>query len=307
MSRLHGWDGRNGWQAGPDGAGHPDTETLLTALARSREAMVFGPAPPLPRPAGWPGTRPGDALRGLDPSVRRQLVLTDLLLGLRLHVEPGSVSLWHGRMHHQVSAAGLDPAAELPLLEAKAELRAERAAEILAQCRHTPRFWAAILPISPQRTPYTLELMAAAQAFASHVVHRVKAVLNQPRPADLSPRIQPMLPTPASPGHPSGHATEAALLAGLLYVLASRPASGAGGWGATLKPMLDELAARIAENREIAGLHLPSASTAGKLLGDRLLAALLEAKSQPVDAQRPQDGHSWAWLWQQAAVEWGGA
>lgn len=307
MSRLDGWEGRDGWQAAPDEAASPGGGLLLTAQARLREALVYGPAPALPRPAGWPGTRPGDALRGLDPALRQQVVLTDLLLGLRLQVEPACVSLWHGRMHHQVSAAGLDPAAELPLLEAKADLRPERTAEILAQDGHTTRLWAAILPISPRRTPWTLELMAAGTAFAAHVVQRVKAVLNQPRPADLSPRIQPMLPSPGCAGYPSGHATQAALLAGLLYVLVSRPASGSGGWGATLKPMLDELAARIAENREIAGLHLPSASAAGKALGDKLLAALLEAKSQPVDPQRPQDGHSWAWLWQQAAAEWGGA
>jgi len=307
MSRLDGWEGRDGWQVAPDEAASPGDHLEFTAQARLREALVFGPSPPLPRPAGWPGTRPGDALRGLDPAVRQQVVLTDLLLGLRLQVEPASVSLWHGRMQHQVSAAGLDPVSELPLLETKADLRPERAAEILAQRGHAPRPWAAILPISPRRTPYTLELMATGAAFAAHVVHRVKAVLNQPRPADLSPRIQPMLPTPGSAGYPSGHATQGALLAGLLFVLVSRPASGSGGWGATLKPMLDELAARIAENREIAGLHFPSASAGGKALGDKLLAALLEAKSQPVDPQRPQDGHSWAWLWQQAAAEWGGA
>ena len=147
--------------------------------------------------------------------------------------------------------------------------------------------------------------MQVGVAFSAMVVQRVKVVLQVPRPSALSPRIQPSLPTPGHASYPSGHATQAALLAGLLWVLVNRRGAPPA-WGPVHKPMLDALAARIAENREIAGLHFAVDSEAGKALGDKLLAAMLEAKAQAVDPQRPQDGHTLAWLWQRAAAEWGG-
>jgi hypothetical protein len=310
------WDGWDGWDSGPtDGAAAGGLQA--SALARSREALVYGRPTPLARPPGWPGQRPGEALRGLGPAQRHEVVLFDLLSGCKVQARPQAqaqgmgvgvgVTVSHGRMQHNVSAAGVDFAAELDLVEAKADLRPERLPEISAQLQFNPVFWAAILPISPQRTPNTLALMQVGVAYASFVVQRVKAVLNLPRPADLSPRIQPIVATPAFSGFPSGHATQAALLAGLLFLLVTRASPGSASWGPTLKPMLDELAARIAENREIAGVHFPADSAAGKALGDKLLSALLEIKSLPVDAARPQDGHAFAWLWQQAAAEWGAA
>jgi hypothetical protein len=306
MGSTFGWDDG----ASHGGYGNPPLVAsgaglAVAALASTREALVFGPPPALARPAGWPGGRPGDALRGLSPEARQQVVLMDLLMGLHLQIAPMAVTLSHGRMQHQVSAAGIDLSVDLPQVEAKADLRAERAAEAWAQRQLGPQWWASLLPLSAQRTPYTLELMAAGAAFAWWVAQRIKAALNQPRPADLSPRIQPMLPSPGSASLPGGHAAQAALLSGLLLVLVNRPAGAGAPWAQTLKPMLDELASRIAENREVAGLQFASANAAGKALGDKLLAALLEAKAQAVDAQRPQDGHALAWLWQQAAAEWG--
>ena len=62
---------------------------------------------------------------------------------------------------------------------------------------------------------------------------------------------------------------------------------------------------RIAENREVAGLHFPADSAAGKQLGGHLAAALVAAKDAQVDPNHPEHGHCLAWLWQQAAAEWG--
>ncbi len=58
-----------------------------------------------------------------------------------------------------------------------------------------------------------LELMSALVAFASFVVQQAKAILDVPRPSLLTERIQPMLPVPPYSAFPSGHATEAVLVA----------------------------------------------------------------------------------------------
>lgn len=303
---MNMFDEHDNWPGPAQQPGPALAAAELAALMRTREALVYGPDLELQRPVGWPGLRQGDALASLAPEAFQQVVLLDLLCGLRVQVEGQTARISHGRMQHQVSAAGLDLPAELALLEARADLRPERAAEVLAQQRFNPTFWARILPLDAHRTPHTLALVQAGLLFSACVVQRVKAVVHHPRPAELSPRIQPMIPAPGFSSFPGLQATQAALVAGLLWVLVSRRGGG-HAWGATLKNMLDELAARIAENREVAGLHFHADSVAGKALGDKLLAAMLEAKAQNVNAQRPQDGHALAWLWQQAAVEWGTA
>ncbi|MEM1161734.1 MAG: phosphatase PAP2 family protein, partial [Pseudomonadota bacterium] len=87
------------------------------------------------------------------------------------------------------------------------------------------------------------------------------------RPIELSPQIQPIIPTPTHGSLPSGHATEAFTLARLIWklLLASKVKRYAEGayWGT----MLMRTAARIAENRTVAGVHYPVDSEAGAFLG----------------------------------------
>ena len=116
-------------------------------------------------------------------------------------------------------------------------------------------------------------------AFASFVVQRSKALYNLPRPNELSPRIQPMIPTPGYSTYPSGHATEAHLVSVALKALVGTTKSS------DLAAMLNALAERIARNREVAGLHFEKDSEAGKRLGIALFDKHLKGADKNVQTQ----------------------
>ncbi|MBK1661201.1 phosphatase PAP2 family protein [Paracraurococcus ruber] len=84
----------------------------------------------------------------------------------------------------------------------------------------------------------------------------------RPRPSHLLPALLSPLPTPGHPSHPSGHSTQAHLMALCL----SNALQGARK--DVLSPLLKTLAGRIGRNREIAGLHYPSDTKAGAHLAD---------------------------------------
>ena len=84
------------------------------------------------------------------------------------------------------------------------------------------------------------------------------------RPSYLDPTLSTALPVPEHPAYPSGHATQAALIALVLSEL--DPENSAAYFTS---------ADRIAQNREIAGLHYPSDSQAGKLIAQQLFPVLL--------------------------------
>ncbi|MGH1417066.1 MAG: phosphatase PAP2 family protein [Pelagimonas sp.] len=158
-----------------------------------------------------------------------------------------------------------------------ADIRADRAAEILSQVGSPAPFYATIAYMDPARTPYTLELLQAGLRFANFVEMQMKYILAVKRPLEYSPQIQPIIPTPNHGSLPSGHATEAFLTARLLWKIlraaAQKPYEDDGYWG----EMLMRTAARIAVNRTVAGVHFPVDSAAGALLG-LTVADLIEAE-----------------------------
>jgi membrane-associated phospholipid phosphatase len=94
----------------------------------------------------------------------------------------------------------------------------------------------------------------------------------------------PPVPVPGHSSYPSGHATQARLIAlCMTYVLGLvRPALPAGDIAA-ITETLAALARRVARNREIAGLHFPSDSQAGQKLAEAAFAALAEHGGDPLD------------------------
>lgn len=158
-----------------------------------------------------------------------------------------------------------------------ADIRADRAAEILSQVSSPVPFYATIAFMDPARTPYTLELLQAGLRFANYVEMQMKYLLAVKRPIEYSPQVQPMIPTPDHGSLPSGHATEAFLTARLLWKLlrasGQDPYLDGGYWG----EMLMRTASRIAVNRTVAGVHFPVDSAAGALLG-LTLADLISAE-----------------------------
>ncbi|MGH8759027.1 MAG: phosphatase PAP2 family protein [Burkholderiales bacterium] len=156
---------------------------------------------------------------------------------------------------------------QLELVSLYSDLREDRHSEILAQIPGGLPFWASIIGLQAHRHKYTLELLDLAMSLASHVEMRFKHAFACPRPVELSPQIQPMIPTPGHASWPSGHATEAYLTATLLQALLPH--------GSKYKEQLERLAARIAVNRTVAGLHYPVDSAVGRLLGTALAEFLV--------------------------------
>jgi len=176
-----------------------------------------------------------------------------------------------------------DLAAQLPFVRSYGDLRDERMPEILVQLSDITSFFSAVDQLDSSRTPHTLMLLHAASGFAGSVTQRIKLAFDAPRPVAFSPRVQPIIATPSHGSLPSGHATEAYLLAGLLTLLA-------GGSAAQSAASMDHrfrVAARIAVNRTVAGVHYPVDSAAGAVLGIALAEHLSAVAGQG-------DGASWA-------------
>jgi membrane-associated phospholipid phosphatase len=154
--------------------------------------------------------------------------------------------------------------AQNTLVATYAGLRDDRGAEILAQTTPPIDFWGAVIGLQPHRHPWTLALLDLSFGLAVAIHMRFKHAFVCPRPSELSPQIQPMIPVPGHAAWPSGHATEAYLVATILQALMD---AALPGNGSKYEQQLQRLAARIAVNRTVAGLHFPVDSAAGRLLG----------------------------------------
>jgi hypothetical protein len=151
---------------------------------------------------------------------------------------------------------------QLDFVNGYADLREDRAAEILVQMTPPVAFWCSLLPLHPTRNRWTMELLDVAMRFANSVEMRFKHALAFRRPNEYSAQVQPMIQTPRHSAFPSGHATEAHMAALVLRRLIS-PVYGTQSWG----DQLMRQAHRIAVNRTVAGVHFPVDSAAGQALG----------------------------------------
>jgi hypothetical protein len=197
---------------------------------------------------------------------------------------------------------------QLKLMVGWADLRAERCGEIVAQMSPAIAYWSSVANLHPQRNRNTLELLSAALRLANHVEMRFKHALACRRPSEYSPQIQPMLATPGHGTLPSGHATEAHIVAQVLWaLLKAADSSRDDAWFEQLMRQ----ASRIAVNRTVAGLHFPVDSAAGQLLGLTLGEYLVHRAIQPAQgaatydawhfvgtAYGEQDDFEWRWLYQ---------
>ncbi|MDP3923576.1 MAG: phosphatase PAP2 family protein, partial [Hydrogenophaga sp.] len=231
---------------------------------------------------------------------------------------------------------------QMTLVAAYADLRGDRGAEILAQMGPPIDFWAGVVGLQPHRHKKTLQVLDLCFGLAVHVEMRFKHMFAVVRPMQLSPQIQPMIADPGHAAWPSGHATEAFIVAHVLSSLlkAARPGKQQRPGNEATEVQLQRLAARIAVNRTVAGVHYPVDSAVGRMLGT-VLGQFLVARSQggtlrehafdglkfqgtdgePLDfqPQQPLDsgagsvhgkphrieaGSLLSWLWQEAIKEW---
>jgi hypothetical protein len=171
-------------------------------------------------------------------------------------------------LHHSAECVTLD--------QLRQQERASHAKDILAQAQ-TER--AAIWPV--QRVLGSADLPTHPQTKALHrllldnilgPIFQFKEQFNRGRPYHCcAENLDPMFADkadPLHPGHPaypSGHSTQAHALA---YLLAS--------WFPQREDEFLQAAGKVAKNREIAGLHYPSDSLAGKKLARQLVVLLLQ-------------------------------
>lgn len=249
--------------------------TLATALRRTRSALVRG------------GDRAGGLLRldrlgsggaGLngmwrwEPAVRvdasHASVLSRLVFdtGAWHHLDgPDAAGCWK-----LIPLVRLTPPGhpvfvdQLGMVSNFAEERDDRLPEILTQAGGLWPFWNALTDIDAVTAPFTVQWIEVALRMAHSVAMRLKHELAVPRPADLSPSIEPMIPTPGHGSFPSGHAT-----VGFLFTRLMEHRLGLSA-GASIPIMAQRLAHRVAENRVVAGVHFPIDSVAGRILGETL-------------------------------------
>ena len=164
---------------------------------------------------------------------------------------------------------------ELEELQQLMDYRPNVLSETLAQRNGIDNYFRGILSFTPSSHPWTFGLMQLALQVGEFQVMYYKYQFNRPRPSHVCPWLMPPIEVPGHASYPSGHATQAHLVALILGEVmplrVMRPP----------KP-LRLLADRIARNREVLGLHYPSDSRAGAKLAKE--SFLLLRKCNTVDA-----------------------
>jgi membrane-associated phospholipid phosphatase len=153
--------------------------------------------------------------------------------------------------------------------------RPDALGEILGQNDEFMRYFVAAMGATADTHPMTMLVLNAANLVATMAVMYFKTKFDRVRPSQLIPALLPPIPVPGHASYPSGHSTQAHLFA----LCATEILQATPGVGISL--VLTKLADRIARNREIAGLHYPSDSEAGKNLASDLFTILNNAGVMP--------------------------
>ncbi|HST75285.1 MAG TPA: phosphatase PAP2 family protein [Acetobacteraceae bacterium] len=157
------------------------------------------------------------------------------------------------------------------LATAAQDERPDALGEILAQADEFISYFLELLTITPTSHPATVRLLNIANLIALFSVMYCKGTFKRPRPSQLCPALAPPIPVPGHSSFPSGHATQSMLMAFcLIDVLPVVPRGGLHPAANLWEQDLTVLAHRIARNREIAGLHYPSDSDAGRKLAENI-------------------------------------
>lgn len=302
---------------GPDALSGTAT-TLMTARARATEAMLGE-----------------ESLRHWQSDVRRMLVVNELL-ALFAVVPAVPTASGKYRVVLRLPAGVVDimtvrtPSlghlcSQLGRVIAAAKDREERRQEILSQVAAVDVFFASVLGLHPEQHAMTIELMDVVSRVVAATVQLLKHLCDAPRPAELSPKVQPIILAPGHASFPGGHAAYSFALALVLAVLSNR--------GDATVRRLGSLAGRISRNRVVAGLHYPTDNRAGSELGVLMGVhmAVLATSGADLQALRRADvaedevsfeklgddqadalaqacngniAPKFSWMWEQADREW---
>jgi len=194
-----------------------------------------------------------------DPALRAQVVLADF-----------------GACHWK-SLVPKDPptdqTSEIEALLQMRSLRPSRLPEIVMQANSIQLYWHNLLMIGPHARPNTSTLIEIAMGIGHMVGMYWKFYFKRARPVQIFPALMPAVETPPHPSYPSNHSFQSHLIAHTL---------AAAFDGKTQKAMhapLFAMAARIGRNREVAGVHFPSDTDAGKELAPKIFGLLEQLSS----------------------------
>lgn len=292
MSMLNARNARNarGLLNARSRAGAAPDDALAAALLTVREAILPPAALVAPDCRAAPGCpAPVERLLRLEPEFAGAVLLAAMQDVLTVQAESPRVTVGLRTGAALVEAVGPADGAlagQVAAVAGYADLRPERLAEIVAQADDLGGFFDAVTGVPGPATGLLLDLAAD---LATSVAQRIKLALAVPRPVTLSAAVQPILPTPGHGSFPSGHATQAFAMAAVLDDLTGGP-DGTGPWQGPLW----RLAARIAVNRTVAGLHYPLDSAFGAVLGVTLGRAILSCAG--AGGVVPQRFDAVAWL-----------
>jgi membrane-associated phospholipid phosphatase len=164
---------------------------------------------------------------------------------------------------------------ELTELVELIEYRPGVMSEALAQRENLWAYFSGIFLSDSWSAPYTRDLVAIAGRVGQFQAMYYKRLFSRPRASQYSPALLPPIHVPGHASFPSGHATEAYLIALCLKeVMPSAACTPAGD-----DSPLVQMARRIARNREVLGLHFPSDSKAGRHLAEETFKILMECDS----------------------------
>ncbi len=167
------------------------------------------------------------------------------------------------------------------LVRAAEEERADALGEILAQSDEFISVFLNAMTSRPSSYPNTAKVLTIASLIGTFVAMYFKGRYCRPRPSQLLPALLPPIEVPGHASFPSGHATQAHLMA----LCMGDVFQGQARYD-TLQRVLWTLADRIARNREIAGLHYRSDSQGGVALAIGTLPLLNQPTPQGTSLYR---------------------
>jgi len=157
------------------------------------------------------------------------------------------------------------------------EEREERLEEIEYEAHNlTPKFHR-ILVMNDVSHPHTAEVIDAA-IIAGRLAHfHFKNIFNRARPSQIEPKISPPIDIPGHPAFPSGHGNQLYLIAQALSEFVP-----------IHRARFFEIAHRVAENREYAGVHYASDTRAGIELAEAFYPYFREAYHEEFELARAE-------------------
>lgn len=116
-----------------------------------------------------------------------------------------------------------------------------------------------------EKAPVTNSLLASVDRDVSYFLMDQKLHWQRPRPTQLDASLTSVVPVPKHSSYPSGHAAQAYAFA--LTLARIDPAHA---------EQYKAFAMDIAHRREVAGVHYPSDSVAGRMVAEQVVAAMFE-------------------------------